>query len=62
MLWKFFGSELRVQEALEKSIGFNISPNVIINLPVNSDIPARVTTDCIASPSASRYLSKLPQE
>lgn len=40
MLWKLFGSERRVQEALEQSIGYDISPNIIPQLaPANSDAP-----------------------
>ena len=62
MLWKLFGSELRVQEALEKSTGYDISPNVIVQVPANSDIPDGVTTDFNASPRTSRYMSKTPPE
>lgn len=40
MLWKLFGSEQRVQEALEQSIGYDISPNIIPRLAhANSDAP-----------------------
>jgi hypothetical protein len=40
MLWKLFGSEQRVQQALDQSIGYDISPNVIPRLPpANSDAP-----------------------
>lgn len=40
MLWKLFGSEQRVQEALDQSIGYDISPNVIPRLPpARSDAP-----------------------
>ena len=40
MLWKLFGSDQRVQEALEQSIGYDISPNIIPRLPpANSDAP-----------------------
>ena len=40
MLWKIFGSERRVQEALDQSIGYDISPNILIGTPANNDRPA----------------------
>lgn len=47
MLWKLFGSERAVQEALEQSVGYDISPNVIaphaaspvLQMPANLDQP-----------------------
>ena len=61
MLWKLFGSELRVQEALEKSTGYDISPNVIVQISVNSDTPDGAMTDFNAGPRTSRYLRKMPR-
>lgn len=29
MFWKLFGSEERVQQALEQSVGYDISPNIL---------------------------------
>jgi hypothetical protein len=29
MLWKLFGSEERVQKALDQSVGYDISPNIL---------------------------------
>lgn len=40
MLWKLFGSERRVQEALEQSVGYDISPNILRAAPANNDRPA----------------------
>lgn len=38
MFWKLFGSERRVQEALEQSVGYDISPN-ILRFPANVEAP-----------------------
>jgi hypothetical protein len=38
MFWKLFGSERRVQEALEQSVGYDISPNVL-RFPANVETP-----------------------
>ena len=62
MIWKIFGSDLRVEEALEKSTGYNISPNVILPIPANSDIPLEVKTDWEPSQQMSCYFSKKHQE
>jgi hypothetical protein len=41
MFWKLFGSDRRVEEALEQSVGYDISPNEIsagvLQMPANSD-------------------------
>jgi hypothetical protein len=29
MFWKLFGSEERVQQAIEQSVGYDISPNIL---------------------------------
>lgn len=39
MFWKLFGSERKVQEALEQSIGYDISPKTL-PMPANSDTAA----------------------
>jgi hypothetical protein len=41
MLWKLFGSEQKVQEALEQSIGYDISP-AVIKMPANDAAPKAV--------------------
>ena len=53
MLWKLFGSERRVEEALAQSIGYDISPN-IVTVPVNDDLSDSVT------PSGKDKLKTLP--
>jgi hypothetical protein len=37
MLWKLFGSEQRVQQALEQSTGYDISPNILTDEPAAKD-------------------------
>jgi hypothetical protein len=37
MFWKLFSSERRVQEALDQSVGYDISPNVIKAEPVRAE-------------------------
>lgn len=44
MIWKLFGSEEKVQQALEQSIGYDISPKVI-QMPANTDAPKPVAVD-----------------
>ena len=41
MIWKLFGSEQKVQEALDQSIGYDISPTVI-QMAANSDVEPKV--------------------
>jgi hypothetical protein len=36
MFWNLFSSERRVQEALDQSVGYDISPNVIKPEPVRA--------------------------
>jgi hypothetical protein len=36
MFWKIFGSERKVQEAVEKSVDYDISPKTI-QMPANTD-------------------------
>lgn len=50
MFWKFFRSDARVQEALEQSVGYDISPNVLKDgpqaAPAEADQgPLRLWTD-----------------
>lgn len=48
MFWKIFGSERKVQEAVEKSVDYDISPKTI-QLPANTD----------TAPDAARGVKKL---
>src|SRR5579863_5735474 len=51
MFWKLLGSERRVQEALDQSTGYDISPDFVARMPANSDIASGFTAGGEATPS-----------
>jgi hypothetical protein len=62
MLWKLFGSEQRVQQALDQSIGYDISPNIIPQLaPANSDAPT-LWNDVFIMPANTQAAPRRPNE
>lgn len=44
MIWKLFGSEQRVQEALDQSVGYDISPK-FVQTPANETKPQASVVD-----------------
>lgn len=39
--WKWFSSERRIRDAMERSVGYDLSP-VVIHAPANTDEPLEV--------------------
>jgi len=57
MIWKLFSSERKVQEALEKSTGYDISPNQVPAEIANA--PAQSANANIAAEAAPASLRKV---